>query len=366
MDAPVLIQPRSKQEVVSDWLASAVYRLGLWHPYFSLKRNGSERCPVAILTFHRIVDDNTSYLHKGPTVHIHVDLFEQLISAISRFYAVLSMGEVVDAFKEGKPFARDSVAITFDDGYEDTFRLGLPILRRYGVPATVFVATGFTDTSEPMWTDRIEQAILHSSKESFEPGELGGGLARGSLPIKTHLEKRIANGTLARVCKDLDAETLSSVIGRLEGLLESDRDRYVRTMMSWDELRALHDGGVEIGSHGVTHNIMTKQGFAASRDELEISKNALQENVGIKVRHFAFPNGRPQDFSAELAGACRELGYESVCSAVWGLCEPGVEDRYFLKRVAMTRTVPRSLLALEGSFARWHRTAKDSEAESGR
>lgn len=361
MDSPVLAQPLSKGQIVGDWLAGGIYKLGLWHPYFRLKRSQGGGCPVAILTFHRIVDDDTDYLYKGPTVHTHVELFEQLISAISRFYDVLSLDDVVGAFKEGRPFSTDSVAITFDDGYEDTFRLGLPILRRYRVPATVFVATGFTNTSEAMWTDRVEQALLHSQKEALKLDELGGSFEAASLPIKTTMEKRVANATLARKFKGLDSMTLSSVVGRLEDLLEPDTDRYARTMMNWDELRGLHRGGVEIGSHGVTHNIMTRQEFAVARDELRLSKEALEDNLGITVKHFAFPNGRSQDFSPELVGACRELGYESICSAEWGLCQPGVEDRYFLKRVALTRTVPRSLLALEGSFFRWHRSRKHSK-----
>lgn len=361
MDRPVLAPPLSRGEVVGDWLASGIYKLGLWNPYFHFKGGRTGGCPVAILTFHRIVDDDTAYLYKGPTVHTHIKLFDQIISAVSRFYDVLSLDEIVSAFKQCKPFPRDSVAITFDDGYEDTFRLGLPVLQRYAVPATVFVATGFTNTSEAMWTDRVEQAILNSPKGVVKVGELGGDLEATSLPINTLMEKRVANATLARMFKNLDSGILSSVLDRLEDLLEPAVDRYARTMMNWDELRGLHEGGVEIGSHGVTHNIMTKQEFDVARQELKLSKGSLEENLGIRVKHFAFPNGRKQDFSPELVDACGDLGYESVCSAEWGLCEPGVGDRYFLKRVALTRNVPRSLLSLEGAFHRWHRARKHSE-----
>lgn len=366
MDRPVLAQPLTKGEIAGDWLASGIHRLGLWNPYFRFKGGQGGGCPVAIMTFHRIVNDDTDYLYKGPTVHTHVELFEQLISAVSRFYDVLSLDEVVSAFKEGRPFARDSVAITFDDGYEDTFRLALPVLQRYCVPATVFVATGFTNTCEAMWTDRVEQAVLHSRKEALELDELGAGFEAASLPMKSVMDKRVTNATLARRFKDLDSSALSLAVDRLEELLEPAADQYARTMMTWEELRGLYEGGVEIGSHGVTHNIMTKQEFDVARDELELSKKALEDNVGVTVKHFAFPNGRSQDFSPELVSACRDLGYESVCSAEWGLCEPGVEDRYFLRRVALTRTVARSLLALEGSFLRWHRIRKRSRDRSGR
>jgi len=43
------------------------------------------------------------------------------------------------------------ICITFDDGYQDNYTLAYPLLKRLGIPFTVYVTTGFIDNKLPMW-----------------------------------------------------------------------------------------------------------------------------------------------------------------------------------------------------------------------
>ncbi len=350
----------SFKETAGDWFAGGLYHLGLWHPYFRLKGAPTAGAPAAILTFHRLIDDDTVYLPKGIVVHTHIRIFEETIAAVSRHYNMVSLDRIIEAFEGGEPLPRDSVAVTFDDGYEDTFRLGLRVLRRYGVPATVFLATGFIDTAQRMWPDRIEQALLNTKRDLVHLDQLGVASSTPALPIRTRAEKTFANTELARLFKHLDAASLAAALERLEASLGTNGTAGSRVMLDWNEVRGLHEGGVAIGSHGVTHQIMTKLEFSVARDELAQSKATIEENLGQPVRHFAFPNGRAQDFSPELGAACRELGYESVCTALWGVVDPAADDPYFLRRVALARNLPRFLLSLELSFRRWRQSRNNS------
>ena len=70
---------------------------------------------------------------------------------VKRAYSVVSLDTLVDALERGGPLPRRALAVTFDDGYADNHRLGLPVLRALGLPATVYVATGAVADAAPFW-----------------------------------------------------------------------------------------------------------------------------------------------------------------------------------------------------------------------
>src|SRR3989338_10904244 len=92
---------------------------------------------LPILTYHRVGPFTGDHV---PTVSPQV--FERHLRWLARIqHHVLGLGDVVDRLARGAPFPRRSVVITFDEGYEETYTVAWPLLKRFGVPATVFVAT---------------------------------------------------------------------------------------------------------------------------------------------------------------------------------------------------------------------------------
>ena len=59
----------------------------------------------------------------------------------------------------------------------------------------------------------------------------------------------------------------------------------------------------------------------------------MEENLGVEVKHFAFPNGRQEDFSEELRDYCREIGFESIASVIYGTNEASNGNAFALKRI---------------------------------
>ena len=335
---------------VLDGVAAAMYWAKVWQPYFRMRRAAGKG--ALILTFHRLVDDDSHYLFKAHSVQTHVRMFEQILADISRHYRVMDLNTLVDYLCEGRPFERDSITVVFDDGYEDNFRLGMPLCTRYGVPAALYVATGCVATEGgkhgALWNDRLEQALLGTRHTTLNLRDLGIE-GHPSLNLKHRPDLLQANVILGRAAKALAPVERNDLLTRLEKLLAIDPATYRRVMLTWDEVRGLARAGWEIGSHGISHTIMTRLPFADACDELRESKRQIEEQINRPVRHFAFPNGNAEDFSEQLATACQEAGYRSVASCVTGLNMPGANP-LSLRRMGITRSVPRTLLAMERHF----------------
>jgi peptidoglycan/xylan/chitin deacetylase (PgdA/CDA1 family) len=103
-----------------------------------------ERRPgVTILVYHRIGGRTDRQLD------MPADLFEWQMRRLRDHHAVVSLDEAVAMVGRGAAATGDAVVVTFDDGYDDVYRHAFPILARYGLPATVYLATSYIDEQRP-------------------------------------------------------------------------------------------------------------------------------------------------------------------------------------------------------------------------
>ena len=84
-------------------------------------------------------------------------------------------------------------------------------------------------------------------------------------------------------------------------------NREERVMLNWDEVRKMARNGITIGSHSHTHPILSRMPIQKAKEEILESKKIIEENLSIKVKHFAFPNGKQDDFNEELRTIVRRL-----------------------------------------------------------
>ncbi|MEM2153204.1 MAG: polysaccharide deacetylase family protein [Candidatus Bathyarchaeia archaeon] len=105
-------------------------------------------------------------------------------------------------------------------------------------------------------------------------------------------------------------------------------------MLSWDEVRKLAEGGIEIGAHTVTHRVLTELSLKEAREEMFRSKDEVEKRIGRRVLYFAYPKGKA---NRELLNLAKEVGFKA---AFWGEGMIKVGDNpYALKRVSVNQTV---------------------------
>ncbi len=78
------------------------------------------------------------------------------------------------------------------------------------------------------------------------------------------------------------------------------------SFLTWSELRDLERDGFTIGSHTVHHRDLTAMSTAQAWYELEHSRAALEERLGVPVDWFAYPAGA---YDATVASLARRAGY---------------------------------------------------------
>ncbi len=266
-----------------------------------------KRARLSILIYHRVLQDPDPLLK----IERSYESFNTQISYLSRHFNVLPLSEAVQRLRNGTLPAR-AACITFDDGYADNAEVALPILQKYGVSATFFIATGFINGGI-MWNDRLIELIRRTKEDTLDLTRIGMGThAINTLSQRHHL---LLN--LIKEFKHLPFETRQSKLEKMQEIIPITLPDNL--MMTTEQIRKLHSAGMEIGAHTVEHPILTRVENNKAYSEMINSKKMLEDIIGDSVRLFSYPNGKPdQDYSSDHIAMAKEIGFEAAVSTAWG------------------------------------------------
>jgi peptidoglycan/xylan/chitin deacetylase (PgdA/CDA1 family) len=200
------------------------------------------------------------------------------------------------------------VLITFDDGYRNNLTVAAPICREEGVPAIFFLSAGMIGAGKILWNTEIVARVRHwlAPQIAMPNGE------RQALPRDTASRRSLAD-KINRESKQLPEEALCQYLAYLrEGSPSVDlmEDPEACMFLSWDEARELVALGFEIGSHTVSHPILSRLTPARVRAELRDSKAILERELKQPCRALAYPNGSERDVNQVVVDEAQSAGYE--------------------------------------------------------
>jgi len=280
------------------------------------------RGKVAILTYHRVVTGvELSSQFIQPGMYVTSETFDRQVEFLREHFDVLSMHELLSMWREKTWNAeRRYCVITFDDGWLDNYVHALPVLRRYDVPATIFLPTGIIGTTLWFWPERLgwlsQRFALLSSKQkalilaSFKRGDSWlNGIARA---LETG-----QSDALIECCKAAPHQRIDELASRLAGEMEA-RLPDQRLAMNWGEVEEMSAAKISFGSHSVAHKILTTVSDAELHEEVYGSLEDLRKRNLNVVPVFCYPNG---NYSPTVIRCVESAGY---CAAT--TTEPGWED----------------------------------------
>ncbi len=300
---------------------------GLVRALGGLLTPGGARAGLLVLIYHRVLERPDPLLQGEPDAREFAAQMD-LIQSICR---VLPLEEGVDRLRSGS-LPQRAVSITFDDGYENNRTIAAPILKERGIPATVFVATGYLNGGR-MFNDTVIETVRRAGPE-LDLRELG--FERFELPDDESRLRAIRTllGALKYLSPPERVARAEAIAAKAGVQLPTD------LMMSDAQVRELTGFGVTIGAHTVNHPILTSVDDATARREIHDSRIALQEMTREPVTLFAYPNGRPvKDYARAHVAMAREAGFKAAVSTAWGGAGPDV-DPFQIPRMLPWDTQP--------------------------
>lgn len=254
-----------------------------------------------ILTYHRVAEGRDPLGQCVSPTH-----FEAHLDVLGRTFALVPLAEVE------RPSRARRVALTFDDGYACNLRVAAPLLRAATAPATFFVPSRILRDAREFWWDRLEHSHFDGAPAATTLDVAPDGrrlrvdvrTERGRLRSMKALSRRLRPLTLASIDEIVDA-----VERQLGGAAESARCSRHRLLDRAGVAALAADPLFELGSHAVTHVMLTALDGDGQADELARSRAELQAVAETPVEAVAFPFGTPEAVDESTVRAAADAGY---------------------------------------------------------
>lgn len=274
------------------------------------------RGSLIVLTYHSFCTD----WPRGLFSSLPIDRFERQIRFLRENFTLVSLEQGLTYLGEERSGDRPWVAITIDDGFQDNYTHAWPVLQKYSVPATIFLATDFIDTRRPPWPTQLVEILERTRLQKIEA------------PFHATLKSLSARSAAARQIKK-EWSSLPPMV-RFEKLDELRRHLRVdeaphNLPLTWAQVREMRLGGIRFGSHTVYHSILSEVGQTVVAQELQGSKHRLEDELQEPCVLFAYPDGKHSGLSKTALGLC---GYQAAVTQDLG-CNNDANEPLALRRI---------------------------------
>ena len=166
------------------------------------------------------------------------------------------------------------------------------------------MTTGFVGSDDTPWFDRLALAFKSARRKSIELGD--GRTLRLSSIDERLLALSAAVGVLKRLPDEVRVDRLRELMRELQ---PTDTGEGRRPMLTWEELAEVRDLGFSVGAHTVSHPILSRVSPERAWQEIEGSRSAIEDALGVPPSAFAYPNGGLEDYSESVTALVEKAGF---------------------------------------------------------
>jgi len=255
-----------------------------------------------IIPYHMIVDEPNGFYPETSTAD-----FEKQIAHLVKNYKVISLDEIVERVKTKKSL-RLCVVITFDDGFRDNYEIAYPILRKYNIPATIFLTTEYIENGTAPWFIKLRYIFMKTQRTHLQ-------LFHNGTTISSHMhtrdEKSAASDKAMAYLKDCHDQDRLILLDRLyEELGLNGFERLNDLMLTWNQIKEMAENDISFGAHTVNHPILSRIPLDKAKYEIVESKKRIEENIGEAVTSIAYPFGKKAHYSSDLFPVLEKVGFK--------------------------------------------------------
>jgi peptidoglycan/xylan/chitin deacetylase (PgdA/CDA1 family) len=255
---------------------------------------------------------------------------------IAKHRTVLSLTELASRNREGS-LPANAAAITFDDGYACNAHVAAPVLRRLGLPATIFLPSAIIEAGRQFWWDELQDIVIEHPASTLKldgktvaigpTNETDGEWPPGEPP---RTDRQRAFLTLWSRLRTRTIDGLASALSELSGDRVKSAAQSLKRPMTVQEIRSVA-APVEFGSHALTHRSLPALNRADRAKEISESIDRCEAITGYRPRSFAYPFG---DAGAESIRLVEQAGFECACITGERSVSPN-SDVYALPRIGV-------------------------------
>ncbi len=322
------------------WVKNAVVHGGV------LRAAARFATPRAVVLGYHSVVENPDDTAKTIRISHSRAAFDAQMCALARRFNVVSIDQVREFAADGRELPRWSVAVTFDDGFADNHDVALPILSRYGIPATFYIMVNAVETGTPPWYVRLNYAFNTTKLPSWRnPAdgrsfEIAGADGRGTaLNVVWDRGAALSGAAQEQFIRQVEDSLQVLALDAGSGL-----------MMSWDQVRALKKAGHTIGGHTLSHPNLAQVSEGEARAEICGCKERLDKQLGEPIEHFSYPHpALNPHWSAKTFAITQEAGFRSAVLTTPGMVVAG-DHPHSLKRLATGKDADQMMWKMERAF----------------
>jgi len=296
---------------------------------------------VIILAYHRVNNERNNYFN----LSIPIVDFEIQLQYLVRHYNIISLGKAIHLLKSKQKISKNTVVITFDDGYQDNYINAFPIMRKYQIPATIFLVANPICSGTGLWYDFIKELILKTSKKNINLKSFGlGELPLDSIKQKKETVHKIVN----HVKNSMRGHERDELLIYLKAELKEDNNQpdFQNYMLTWKQIKRMKKAGITFGAHTLSHPILTKLSPQEAKEEIRMSKSILEKEMGEPIFYFAYPNGGVNDFNETIINMVKKEGFQCACTLIPGVNK--TDHLFSLRRLG----IDKDYIGISGHFTK--------------
>jgi len=295
--------------------------------FFDLIRN-FQRKRIAILMYHR-------FSHHNEPFKISSRVFENQMAFLKKKYNVISLARLSNILVGKCSYPRNPLIVTIDDGYYDNYSIAYPILKKYSIPATIFLTTDFVANRCWLWSNKLEYILKNSRMSQFK---FFLGSKEESFSVSTfrgwHRAQLIFFNYLRKIGSKKDI-FLTELADYLKVIIPEEISVDFLPL-SWENILEMQNNGIHFGSHTCTHPILSTLNKNKLQYEIFSSKREIESRLSREVCDFSYPNGRREDINKDVINVVEDAGYLCAVTTEPGFNYRNITNPFMLKRASIS------------------------------
>jgi peptidoglycan/xylan/chitin deacetylase (PgdA/CDA1 family) len=300
---------------------------------------------AVILAYHSIVEEPKE-TEQILGLSASRKTFEAHMRILAEQFSPVTVAEVAEFAENGRKLPPRAVAVTFDDGFADNFTVAVPVLARYGIPATFYIFVNAVAAGTLPWYCRVRFAFSTTRKKEWQ---LSG--SNRTYSLESPANRKAALTAAWEACAGKTGDDQLAAVTQIERSLnvESVNGEH-GFMMTWSQVQELRKAGHTVGAHTMSHPNVAHVSETEARFEIVESKKRLEQELGVPVEHFSYPHPalNPQ-WSRQTLEITREAGFKSAVLTTCGPIRRG-DDPLALKRIYTAPDLDQFTWNLQSTF----------------